>query len=303
MQLFAMEGGVVAVVGGFLGIALSVFATPLLARFVWLRYTIVALDATLDARVLGVAAAGTIFAILAAGVLPALRLSRLALQTGMAGAGRATGTLSGQRLTRTLVAAQLALSLLLVASAGLLLRTLVHVMSVDRGLNASNVLLMNIRDTEPAARFGEADSADQKKRRAAEYSLLDHRLNALPGMRAASLSWLGLFGGNYVGLNPYDEDHPESDHFTLLDYVSPRYFETVGMRLLRGRGFADTDREGALRVAVVNESFVRERIGGGREAISRRFVMTYADDRKPWAIVRIVRDAKYNDPGSARRSR
>jgi predicted permease len=295
MQLFAIEGGVLAVFGGLLGIALSVLATPLLAKSVWLRYAIVALDTTLDERVLGVAAAATMFAVVVAGVLPAMRLSRLGLRAGMAGAGRTTGTLSSQRLTRVLVAAQLALSLLLVASAGLLLRTLLHVMSVDPGFNASNVLLMNIRDTEPAARFGEVDSSEQKKRRAAEYSLLEQRLNSLPAVRAASLSWLGLFGGNYVGLNLYDEDHPEDAHFTLLDYVSPRYFETVGMRLLRGRGFTDTDREGALRVAVVNEAFVRERIGGGREAIGHRFVMTYADDRRPWAIVGIVRDAKYND--------
>jgi hypothetical protein len=81
----------------------------------------------------------------------------------------------------------------------------------------------------------------------------------------------------------------------LLDYVSPRYFETVGMRVVRGRGFSEADREGSLRVAVVNEAFVRERIGTGKEAIGRRMIMTYADDRRPWSIVGIVRDAKYND--------
>jgi predicted permease len=295
IRLFAIEGAVLAAYGGLLGIALAILFTPLLAKSVWLRYTIVALDTTIDGRVLGVAVAATLFAVMMAGVLPAIRLSRLGLQAGMAGVGRTTGTVSSQRLTRALVVAQLALSLLLVASASLLLRTLLHVMSVDPGFNASNVLLMSMRDTEPAARFGEVDSPEQKKRRAEEYNQLDQRLNSLPGVRAASISWLGLFGGNYVGLNLYDEEHPEDAHFTLLNYVSPRYFETVGMRLLRGRGLADTDRDGALRVAVVNEAFVRERIGGGREAIGHRFVMTYADDRRPWTIVGIVRDSKYND--------
>jgi MacB-like periplasmic core domain len=120
-------------------------------------------------------------------------------------------------------------------------------------------------------------------------------LNAIPGVNAASLSWLGLFGGNYVGLNLYDVERPEDRRFTLTDYVSPRYFDTVGMRFLRGRAFTEADRKGSLPVAVVNEAFVRERIGGGQEAIGRRFIMTYADDRRPWTIVGIVRDAKYND--------
>jgi hypothetical protein len=66
------------------------------------------------------------------------------------------------------------------------------------------------------------------------------------------------------------------------------------MRLKRGRGFIDTDREGSLRVAVVNEAFVRERLEGA-EAIGRRFVMTYGDDLRPFTIVGIVADAKYND--------
>src|SRR5205823_8285941 len=124
---------------------------------------------------------------------------------------------------------------------------------------------------------------------------LDQRLNAISGVRAAGVSWLGLFGGSYVGLDLYDADYPEDRHFTLVDYISPRYFEAIGMQLLRGRAFTEADREGALRVAVVNEAFVRERIGGGQEPIGRRFVTTYADDRRPFAIVGVVRDAKYND--------
>jgi predicted permease len=274
---------------------LALLATPELSKAVSLPYKPIALNTAPDARVLGVAAAATILAALLAGVLPALRLSGRNLQLGMAGAGRTTGTRSGQRLTRTLVAAQMALSLLLVTSAGLLLRTMLRVTAVDPGFNSSHVVLMDIRDTEPAARFGEVDAPEQKARRAAQYHALDQRLNAIPGVDAASLSWLGLFGGSYVGLNLYDVDQPENSHFTLVDYISPRYFDTVGIQLLRGRQFTEADSERSLRSAVVNEAFVRERIGGGREAIGRRFVMTYADNNRPYTIVGIVRDAKYND--------
>lgn len=295
IRLLALEGAVLAAAGGILGVALAFLATPALSRAVFHPRRPLALDTTPDARVLGVALAATIFAALLAGVLPALRLSGRNLQIGMAGAGRTTGTRSGQHLTRSLVAAQLALSLLLVTSAGLLLQTMLRVMAVDPGFNTSNVVLMDVRDTAPAARFGEVDTPEQKARRAAQYHALDQRLNAISGVNAASLSWLGLFGGNYVGLNTYDVDQPENRRFTLVDYISPRYFDTVGMQLLRGRGFTDDDREGVLRAAVVNEAFVRERIRGGHEALGRRLVMTYADDRRPFVIVGIVRDARYND--------
>jgi predicted permease len=295
MRLLAIEGGVLAVLGGFLGLTLAWVATPALAKVVSLSYIPLALDTTLDARVLGVAAAATVLAVLLTGVLPAFRLSGPGLQTGMASVGRATGARSRQRLTRTLVASQLALSLLLVTAAGLLLRTMLRVLAVDPGFNTNNVVMMDIRDTEPAARFGETDGPAQKARRAALYRELDQKLNSIAGVESASLSWLGLFGGNYVGLNVYDVDQPENKRFTLVDYVSPRYFESVGMRVVHGRGFSGADGEGSVRVAVVNEAFVRERIEIGKEAIGRRMVMTYADDRRPWNIVGVVRDAKYND--------
>ena len=295
IRLLATEGGLLAALGGLVGVGLASMATPVLAKAVSFPYKPLTLDTTLDARVVALAFAATALAALLAGVLPALRLSRSGLHTGMSGAGRSTGTRSGQRLTRTLVASQLALSLLLVSAAGLLLRTMLHVLAVDAGFNSSNVVVMDIRDTEPAARFGETDNVEQKARRAALYRALDERLNAIPGVHSASVSWLGLFGGNYVGLNVYDLALPEQKRFTLVDYVSPRYFETVGMQLMRGRGLSETDSEGSLRVAVVNDAFVRERIGTENEALGRRFVMTYADDNRPWTIVGVLRDAKYND--------
>src|SRR5260370_23754143 len=167
---------------------------------------------------------------------------------GMGGAGGSTVTRSTQRLARTLIAGQLALSLLLVTSSGLLLRTMLRVLAVDPGFNTSHVVLMDVRDTEPAAKFGEVDSPERLALRAAQYRELDARLNAIPGVRAASVSWLGLFRGNYVGLNLHDADHPEDRHFTLLDYISPRYFEAVGIQTLRGRGFTEADRERALHL-------------------------------------------------------
>jgi predicted permease len=295
MRLLAIEGATLAAAGGVLGVAAASVATRALSKVVSLSYKPIALDTTPDVRVLGVALAATILAALLASLLPAVRLSRQGLQVGMAGAGRATETRSGQRLIRVLVAAQLALSMALVSAAGLLLQTMRRVASVDPGFNVGQVVLMDVRDTEPAARFGEVENSEQKARRATQYRALEQRLNSISGVRAASVSWLGLFGGNYVGLSMYDLERPEDSRFTLVDYVSPRYFDAIGMRLLRGRAFNDADREGSLRVAVVNEAFVRERIHGAHDALGRRFVMTYQNDLRPYTIVGVVRDAKYND--------
>jgi predicted permease len=294
MRSLVIEGAVLAAAGAVVGVAIAFLVTPALSKVVSVSYMPVALVATPDARVLGVALAATAFATILAGVLPAIRLSGRDLQIGMAGAARITGTRAGQRLNRTLVAAQLALVLLLVTAAGLMLRTMLRILSVDPGFNASRVVLMDVRDTEPAARFGDADSPEQKARRAAQYQALDQRLNAIPGVESASLSWLGLFGGSYVGLDTYDAEHPDDRRFTLLDYVTPRYFETVGMQVVRGRSFTDADREGAMPVALVNEAFVRERIGG-REPVGQRFVWTYQDEGRRCTIVGVLRDAKYND--------
>jgi len=295
MRLLAIEGAVLSVAGGLLGVGLALLATPALGRAISLPWTVVTLDTRPDVRVMTAAIAATMFAALFAGALPAWRLSRHDLHSEMAGAGRTTAARSGQRITRALVAAQLALSLLLVTSAGLLLRTIIRVMAIDPGFTKSHVVLMDVADTEPAAKYGEVDTVEQKAQRVAEYRGLEERLNAIPGVEAASISWLGLFSSSYVGLNVYDVERPENTHFTLVDYVSPRYFETVGMQLIRGRGFTEADREGLLRAAVVNEAYVRERVPRGQEAIGRRVVMTYADDRRPWTIAGILRDAKYND--------
>src|SRR5439155_1482177 len=95
------------------------------------------------------------------------------------------------------------------------------------------------------------------------------RLSAVPGVRAASLSWLALFGGSDLWLAMIDVNRPDSREQARVDYDSSRYFDTVGMRLLRGRDFAADDREGAPRVAIDNETFARPRAASDRVRVRR----------------------------------
>ena len=247
-----------------------------------------------DPRVIAVAIGATLLAAIVCGVVPALRVSDTTLRASMARDGRTT-TGYGQGLTRTLVAVQLALSLLLVTAAGLLLRTSLHLTGIDPGFRPEHVVMLDVRDETPGSSFGQVDTAELKARRAAIYRTVDERLNALPGVRAASVSWLGLFSQSDLWLALIDADHPESRPQGRVDYVSPRYFETMGMQMLRGRGFTDRDREGTERVAVVNEALARARFGGG-ETLGRRLATDYTGEQdRPFTIVGVVRDSKYNN--------
>jgi predicted permease len=284
------EGILLVSVGGAAGVSLAYAITPALGSLVVRS----GLDTAPDGRVIAVALGATALAALLAGVLPAIRLSRVALQTGMAGEGRATGTRGGQRLTRALVATQLALSLILVTASGLLLRTMIRIAGIDPGFRPDHVVVLEVRDETPGSSFNTADTVEQKARRAGVYRSVEDRLSAVPGVRAASLSWLALFSGNDLWLGMIDADRPESRDQARVDYVSSRYFDTVGMRLLHGRDFAAEDREGAPRVAIVNETFARQRYGG--DAIGHRFSLDYVGERdRPFTVVGIVGDSKYND--------
>ena len=294
VRQLATEGLLLAALGGFLGVGLAWIAIPILAAQITLGYTTIVIDAEPDVRVLGLAVGLTVITALMAGVLPALRLSRSTLQFGL-GSGSRTTMGSGRRLQRALVTAQLALSLLLVSAAGLLLRTIVHLAGVDPGFTPAHVLMLNVRDEAPRASFGDVDDAAAKSRRAERYQVLDDRLNELPGVRAASVSWLGLFSTQDLWLPLIDPDRAGERPMARVDYVSARYFDAVGMQIVRGRGFRRDDREGAPRVAVVNETLARARFAAG-DPLGRRIALDYRGEHdRPFTVVGVVRDSKYND--------
>ena len=289
----ATEGGVLAGLGGLLGVCLASAAAPVLASSVSLSYTTIVLDTGTDRRVLAAAVSLTILTTVLVGALPAWRLTRMALLAAIGGETRTTVG-GGQGLTRSLVAVQLALSLFLLASAGLLLRTIVNLAGIDAGFRPEHVVMLDVRDETPGSSFGMVDSAEQKMRRAALYRTLDENLNGISGVQASSVSWLGLFSSNDLGLTLIDPDQPGNRSGSRVDYVSWRYFRTVGMHIVQGRDFTDQDREGTGRVAVVNETLARTRFGGN--ALGRRLALDYAGEQdRPFTVVGVVRDSKYNN--------
>ena len=293
VRQLATEGLMLAVLGGLLGVGLAWMSIPILASRMSFNY-IALTDARPDARVLGLALALTVTAALVAGVLPALRLSRTTLQSGLASSSRTT-TASGRWLQRLLVTAQLAMSLLLVSASGLLLRTIVHLAGIDPGFAPAHVVMLNVRDEAPQASFGGVDDAARKAQRAARYHLLDERLNAMTGVEAASVSWLGLFSMQDLWLPLIDPDRADDRPNARVDFVSERYFETMGMQIRRGRGFRESDREGTPRVAVINQTLAQIRFRG-TDPLGRRIALDFrGEEQRPFIVVGVVRDSKYND--------
>jgi predicted permease len=192
-----------------------------------------------------------------------------------------------------LLVAQFALSLLLVTTAGLLLRSVAGLSAIDLGFDAAHVVMLEVADESSRVTFG-TEPEEIKERRAARYRVVEDRLSALPGVQAVSLSWLGLFSMQNMWLPLVSLENPQNRQEARVDYVSSRYFDVVGMRVVRGRGFTARDTGAAPRVVVVNEALMRERFGE-REVFGTRLILDYpGEQERPFTIVGIVRDSHYN---------
>ncbi len=241
-----------------------------------------------DLRVL----AFTLAVSLATGVLFGLAPSLQATRPGAAySLGRAPGgTRSRQRLVKALVSSQMAVSLLLLITAGLLVTSVRRMHDIDPGFDREGVLLVEVHsDQAPAPAALESLTAQVRERAA-----------ALPGVRSVSCSWLPVFDP-FTDLSApllIEGYSPRPGENVLARYnaVSPGYFETVGMKVMAGREFTARDRENSPLVVVVNERFAREYFPD-RNPLGKLIAIAVGPRSgwQPREIVGVARDAKYND--------
>ncbi len=231
-------------------------------------------------------------------LLPAWRLSRVDLHPSTGGRRANYRLAEVTDLARHLIVSQLAVSLLLVTLAGLFLRTVAALQAIDPGFEPSHVVLFEVQREQVSP--PSMNPMDEKQRLATLYQGLNERLATIPGVGFVGLSWLGLFGGSDLWLPVTRTDIPTDRHDARTDYVSAGYFESVGMRIVRGRSFSAADRDGAPRVAIVNETFVRQRFAGS-EPLGQSVTLEYPRDQQPpFTIIGVVRDSKYNDVREAK---
>ena len=274
--------------GAAAGLLFARWASALLVRFLSTRTNPVFVDLTLDTRVLlfsfAVAAAtGILF-----GLAPAWRVSRVDPQAAMKAQGRGIATGSGRfALGRLLVVGQVALSLVLVVTAGLLVGSFRRLVNMDPGFRRQNVFLvsMNLAGTQWPV----------EQRRGIHRQVLE-RLRALPGVESVGASYttpLGNSSWNDVIAVPGYSPPTAQDSVVMFNSVSEGWFSTLGTSLVAGRDFEPSDgRSGAL-VVIINETMAK-RFFQDPAPLGRRFQIRTADSLgTPMEVVGVVRDAKY----------
>jgi putative ABC transport system permease protein len=245
------------------------------------------LDLTPDWRVLGFTAGIAALTCLLFGLTPALRATRIELSAVMKATGR--GVVAGGRgftLRRALVVIQVALSLVLVASALLFTRSLNKLLTVDAGFNQENLLV---------ARVGFRRLNIAPERRIEFKSQLLERLKAVPGVQAVAESDVVPLTGGGRGNVVWMEGKPDDKIDVSFNRVGVDYFQAIQLPLRGGREFNSHDNPGSPKVAIVSETFARKM----RETnpVGRRVVVetTPSEPETTYEIVGIARDAKFEE--------
>ena len=245
-----------------------------------------------QARVNGVVLAFTLGVALTSsiliGLVPAVRSASPALQSALRdGARGASGGAGRERLRALLVAAEVALAMTLLIGSGLLIRTAWHLQRVDPGFKASHV--MTARLVLPAARYGDASRTERT------YEQIRAAAAEVPGVeRAALVSAVPLSGGILAARIAPEGKQLTADEMVDVDirYASPEYFAAMGMSMLDGRDFMQTDDVASVPVGVVSASLAKK-LWPGERAIGKRIGGMRGDDpKKPhWiTVVGVVSD-------------
>jgi putative ABC transport system permease protein len=285
------EAIVLSLLGASLGVLLAQIAIgitlPLVPQFALPRVG----GIVIDARVMGFCLGLSLVSTLLIGLVPALRVSgaafgeRLALH---AGDGRTTGDRQGERLRTLLVAAQIAMTLVLLIGAGLLIHSFVRLTSVSPGFESSgrDGVVQTVRVTLPPHLYDGPERIHAFAR-----GVLD-RIQYVPGVASASLINSPPFGMMFIQLDFHVEGQPKPKLSAGTPKIDAGYFKTMGIPLLAGRDFTARDTAAAPKVAIVSERIVREYFSGGRdEALGRRVRLT---DRGEWlTVVGVVADIRH----------
>lgn len=275
------ESMLLALAGGAVGAVLAKFGVQLL-RFAFPNGDVpfyVSLD--MDGRVLLFAVLVSAITGVIFGLVPALRATSLDLNTALRDGGRAeAGGRSGGRLRSSLAVAEVALSVVLLVGATLLLRSYGALIGTDLGFDQRGVL------TTAISLPGTTYDSDEKQR--AFYDRLYARLAAIPGVQSVGSANGIPFSGWNVQAYMSIEGRPARAQGSELDVhyqnISPGYLSTIGVPIIRGRGFTSADRDSSVHIGVINEVLARQEFAG-IDPIGKRIRFGGADSKEPWITI------------------
>jgi putative ABC transport system permease protein len=283
------ESVLLSVIGGVAGMLLAVWIVQLLLAFKPPIDFPLSLDVSVDWRVLLFSFAVSLVAGAIFGLAPALQATRPGVSQALRETS-AQGGASRTRLRSVLVVAQIAISLVVLISAGLVVRTLLQLQTMNPGFDPQNALTMS---------FDLGLQGYDRQRGQQFYRQLSERVRALPGVKSAAVSDYIPLSLNFNSRNIFVEGQPaergENVPLAMNSSAGPRYFETMRTPLVHGREFTDQDQDGSERVAIVNETFVKKlmtSVNSSSEAIGKRIAFGSAGG--PYVrIVGVAREGKY----------
>ena len=284
------ESILLSVIGGAVGLWLALWMINALLAFKPPVDFPLAIDVSVDWRVLGFSFIVSVLTGAIFGLVPALQATRPGLVTALKDTA-AQGGGRRSRLRSGLVVAQIALSLVLLICAGLVVRTLQQLQTMNPGFDPHNALTLS---------FDLGLQGYDKARGEQFYQQIVERVQSLPGVRSVAVtSYVPLslnYNSNSVLVEGQPEERGANAPSVMVAAIGPKYFETMATPLVQGREFTDQDKEKSESVAIVNETFVRRLMPDAKssvDAVGRRFRFTGSGTSPLRRIVGVAKDGKY----------
>jgi predicted permease len=276
------ESVLLSVLGGALGLLFAEWGTGFLLTVLSYGRTAVSFELEPDVRILGFTFGVSLLTGILCGLAPALRATRVDLNPVLKGTGSRESHPLRHGLAKSLVVSQVTLSLVLLIAAGLLIRSLGQLYQVDTGFDRDKVLVGWVIPV-----LAGYDHAKEMRL----YEELMEKLNAIPGVRSASLSRYRLLFARPDRNLWVQGSAPvvDADREVYCYPVGPRFFETQGIGLLLGRAFSSADAETAPKVAVISESVARQ-FFPDKDPIGRRLGFGKPEASGDFQIVGVARD-------------
>jgi predicted permease len=283
------ESLVLSLFGGAAGILIAYLGVKVIVALAFHSAQFVPIDATPSFPILAFAFGLSLLTGLLFGVAPAWLTSRANPAEALRGANRSTRDRSSLP-QKALVVVQATLSIVLLAGSGLLIRSLQKMERQDFGFETDH--RVNISVNAPFSSYS-------PEKLQATYRELQDRLSQIPGVERAALALYSPFTDNWGEMIIREGHGPANvsdDNGSSWDHISPGYLETMGQQILRGRSITEQDTAATLKVAVVDEAFVRKFFKPGENPIGTHFGVNLPEYSGTFEIVGVVREANYTDP-------
>ena len=278
------ESLLLSLAGGALGLLFTFWTSGLVSDFLATNDDPLSLEINPDARVLVFTLVASMATVLLFGVVPALKASRVDLVPTLKDSNTLPIFRRGPSLQNLLVITQVALSLLLLAGAGLFVRSLWNLRGIDKGFSGRNVMAFSLNM---------GLQGYDKGRGANFYASALEDISSVPGVESATLasSLPATAGGSRTQLGPNETKPAVSEEVSIdIVTVAPRFFETTGLSLLQGRDFRRIDNEKSSKVMIVNETMARKFWPKG-DPVGQSF----NDGQDTYEVVGVARDTKYRN--------